>query len=794
MQRRGAGAAASSEPELVLGHQNLSKAFIQARFSGHLKLQARGLTMLPPLCCNIGSVVLPEGSAWWETRETLETMDVSQNELISLPDELGTLEDLQQLDATNNRLRVLPPVLAELPALKKLMLAHNQLTQLPELGAFNLPPLVQLVASHNALTAVPPSFAGLIYLVELDLSHNRLGTLPSGLGGMRALKTLMLAKNELIELPADLVQSPPPLVSLDASENRLRRLRLSVPSLRTLLLANNRLESLELQGCAGLQELSAPFNIFGVLPSGMPYLAQLATVDLSSNKLTEVEQLSACASLTRLDLSCNELREVPPLLGNLSLNKLALSGNPLRTMPSAVLNGPTPKLLAHLRGKIVDTSPQWDGDIRGQMAPMQIDRSLGALGDENRPAQTPHQQHRQQHQHQHQQVMPYAAQQQQHPQATMQQQYLQQQQEMLHYGGGAAYSAGGSGGGFGRMAPPRGADSRASERGFDALYNRPPSQPTSERASSSRTSSRGPSPALQRPAQLQPPPAPPPSRPTHSVSASAPFQTETNSRPAPPASALDGLYSHVIKDGTELKVDGLKLTALPSDGYPETLHTIFAASNQLRALPDGLSGLIPGLRCLDVSKNALSLLPFDLGGCPELQAVRVAHNQLRDLGFVGVVLSSLTELNADRNVLVEVPAALWLCPRLRTVSLCANKLTAASLHMPGGGAAAPLEYLDLGENRLGALPPLALFPRLREVHVQQNGIRELPVEHLMPLQKLQTLDISCNDVTMLPAELALLPVLQNLTIVGNAIRSIPQNVQQRGATAVLDLLKKRLPG
>ena len=64
----------------------------------------------------------------------------------------------------------------------------------------------------------------------------------------------------------------------------------------------------------------------------------------------------------------------------------------------------------------------------------------------------------------------------------------------------------------------------------------------------------------------------------------------------------------------------------------------------------------------------------------------------------------------------------------------------------------------------------------------------------MPLQKLQTLDISCNDVTMLPAELALLPVLQNLTIVGNAIRSIPQNVQQRGSAAVLDLLKKRLPG
>jgi hypothetical protein len=35
--------------------------------------------------------------------------------------------------------------------------------------------------------------------------------------------------------------------------------------------------------------------------------------------------------------------------------------------------------------------------------------------------------------------------------------------------------------------------------------------------------------------------------------------------------------------------------------------------------------------------------------------------------------------------------------------------------------------------------------------------------------------------------------LQNLTIVGNPIRSIPQSVQQRGATAVIDLLRKRLP-
>ena len=94
---------------------------------------------------------------------------------------------------------------------------------------------------------------------------------------------------------------------------------------------------------------------------------------------------------------------------------------------------------------------------------------------------------------------------------------------------------------------------------------------------------------------------------------------------------------------------------------------------------------------------------------------------------------------------------------------------------------------------MGALPPLGLFPSLREVHVPRNGLRELPVAQITPLLQLQTLDISMNDVSQLPPQLSMLPRLQNLTIIGNPIRSIPQSVQQRGATAVLDLLKKRMP-
>lgn len=285
--------------------------------------------------------------------------------------------------------------------------------------------------------------------------------------------------------------------------------------------------------------------------------------------------------------------------------------------------------------------------------------------------------------------------------------------------------------------------------------------------------------------------------------AAAPYQ---NALQPVPSACTNGLERHLQKEGTELIVsDGLLAATggLPVDGYPDSVVRIDASANQLQSLPEALFEALPSLTALDVSKNQLRELPTDLCEFLELRSLRASHNSLCDLSFAAQrPLPTLTELVCDRNGLSELPAYLWACPSLRHVSFCANRLAgAASLRMPGteGGvplgrsALAPLEHLDLGENRLGGLPPLALFPRLREVHVQQNGIRELPVPDLAGLMQLQTLDVSMNDVGTLPPQLALLPLLQNLTIIGNPIRSIPQSVQQRGATAILDLLKKRLP-
>ena len=311
---RRTGSQQQPTPSLVTGGKAVSSALIQGRQSGHLKLRGRGLTALPAEACHIGSVALPEGSAWWETRETLETLDASQNEIASLPDEISALDQLRELNLTHNRLTALPdaPCWATLEALVSLCIGHNELASLPDgFGAHNAPPLVRLAGPHNRLRSVPSSLGELRDLVELDLSHNKLAALPPGLSGLASLKKLALNANSLVALPDDLLGAPPPLVDVDLSENQLQALRLPLPTAHTINLAKNRLVQLHLAGCDALQELVAPYNALPALPTGLPSLPSLATIDLGQNKLVVLDELANCRALTRVERHSRFLAVAP---------------------------------------------------------------------------------------------------------------------------------------------------------------------------------------------------------------------------------------------------------------------------------------------------------------------------------------------------------------------------------------------------------------------------------------------------------------------------------------------------
>lgn len=102
---------------------------------------------------------------------SLITLFLGDNDVHSLPPEIGLLYHLQSLDLTNNHLQVFPTVLANLKELRELYLSGNELRELsPEIGT--LEALERLYVDHNHLRDLPKTMRNLRHLSDIDLSYN----------------------------------------------------------------------------------------------------------------------------------------------------------------------------------------------------------------------------------------------------------------------------------------------------------------------------------------------------------------------------------------------------------------------------------------------------------------------------------------------------------------------------------------------------------------------------------------------------------------------------------------------
>ncbi|XP_052046732.1 chondroadherin-like protein [Apodemus sylvaticus] len=113
---------------------------------------------------------------------------------------------------------------AKLLKLETLDLSHNNLQSLPSLGQA-LPALTTLDVSFNKLGSLSPgALEGLSQLYELYLQNNDLKSLPSGLlVPTTNLRKLNLANNKLSELPPGLLDGLEELIVLDLQGNWLSR-------------------------------------------------------------------------------------------------------------------------------------------------------------------------------------------------------------------------------------------------------------------------------------------------------------------------------------------------------------------------------------------------------------------------------------------------------------------------------------------------------------------------------------------------------------------------------------------
>ncbi|MCD6618549.1 leucine-rich repeat-containing protein kinase family protein [Aeromonas veronii] len=139
-------------------------------------------------------------------KETLEVLDLTGNQLSTLPDELAGFGKLRIIFCSENRFTELPEVLGRCPALTMVGFKANRIATV---SAKALPAgLRWLILTDNAVEQLPDELGQCDALQKLMLAGNRLRELPTNLANCRNLELLRIAANRIERFPEWLLALP----------------------------------------------------------------------------------------------------------------------------------------------------------------------------------------------------------------------------------------------------------------------------------------------------------------------------------------------------------------------------------------------------------------------------------------------------------------------------------------------------------------------------------------------------------------------------------------------------------
>ncbi len=138
--------------------------------------------------------------------DSLEILDLSNNQLRTLPGEFSQLKKLRIAFFNNNQFEEFPEVLAHCPNLSMVSFKGNQLKTVSETALSSN--IRWLILTNNQLTQLPSSIGRLTKLQKCMLAGNQLRSLPDEMANCQNLELLRLAANQLEALHTWLFQLP----------------------------------------------------------------------------------------------------------------------------------------------------------------------------------------------------------------------------------------------------------------------------------------------------------------------------------------------------------------------------------------------------------------------------------------------------------------------------------------------------------------------------------------------------------------------------------------------------------
>ena len=250
----------------------------------------------------------------------LELVDLSSNELVSIPDRsFSSQRRLVELRMDSNHISELSErTWSGLSRLQVLSLGHNLLDKLANRVFRPAKHLKELNLGQNRISEIEDdAFEGLSELTVLDLSDNQLETVPSeALRHLTNLAELRLGQNNLRVIPDSSFSSLIKLSSLDVSGNKIERVHQKAFS-----------------GLKDLQSLNLRDNELYQVPShAFHHFNKLQSLDIGQNKFSAIDQDSfqPLSKLQSLTISgCSHLVEITAMAfsGLDHLHSLVISNN-----------------------------------------------------------------------------------------------------------------------------------------------------------------------------------------------------------------------------------------------------------------------------------------------------------------------------------------------------------------------------------------------------------------------------------------------------------------------------------
>lgn len=142
----------------------------------------------------------------FELADTLEILNLSNNNLSELPDDLGRLKKLRILFLSENDFTEIPKVLAACNNLTMIGFKSNKIVNFPEDA---LPLATQwLILTDNQIERLPDSIGKLGKLQKCMLAGNKIASLPDSMASCKNLELLRISANDLQDLPSWLFTLP----------------------------------------------------------------------------------------------------------------------------------------------------------------------------------------------------------------------------------------------------------------------------------------------------------------------------------------------------------------------------------------------------------------------------------------------------------------------------------------------------------------------------------------------------------------------------------------------------------